>query len=108
MRIPRLYKFALAGYLAYAVVTATPEQQTRMIDGGVAMMGAAFEACQREDGLCARAIGSLTATVSQSLTEGPAPWMDDGERSDLTATPQTRPQATSSIRVEPPSATGTP
>ena len=108
MRIPRLYKFALIGYLTYAVVVATPEQQTRMIDGGLAVAGAAFEACQREDGLCARAIASLTATVSQSLTDGPSPWMDNGARPGVTVTPPAGPQATSSIRVEPPSTTGTP
>lgn len=108
MRIPRLYKFALIGYLTYAVVTATPEQQSRMIDGGLAVAGAAFEACQREDGLCARAIASLTATVSQSLTEGPAPWMDEGTRTGVTVTPPDRPHTTSSIRVEPPDATATP
>ena len=73
MRIPRLYKFALAGYLAYAVVTATPEQQTRMIDGGAAMMGAAFEACQREDGLCARAIRLADRDGQPILDRRPRP-----------------------------------
>jgi len=75
--MPRLFKFAILGFLAYAVVTATPVQQAAIVDGGLAVKDAAIDACQREGSLCARAIDAVTSAVSGSMTETGAPWLDD-------------------------------
>jgi hypothetical protein len=73
----RLPKILIFGFLVYAVVTATPDQQTRILDGMGAIRDAAIEACQREGSLCSRAFQYVGTAVSQSLTDDPKPWMDD-------------------------------
>ncbi len=84
--MPRLIKFALFGFLAYAVVTATPAQQAEMGQGLVAIKDAAVEACTREGSLCARAIEFATGTLGKSLSDQPTPWLDD--ESKRTAPPK--------------------
>lgn len=75
--MPRLIKFAIFGFLAYAVVTATPAQQAEIGQGVVAIKDAAIEACTREGSLCARVIAYVTGAVGNSLSDEPAPWLDD-------------------------------
>lgn len=89
MRVPRLYKVLAVGFLGYAVAAATPEQQSRIVDGALAVKDAALDACVREDGLCARGLQSLGSAVGGLLSDGPAPWMDEGQRpgSRVTVTP---------------------
>ncbi len=76
----RLPKILIGGFLAYAVVAASPEQQARMLDGALAVKDAAFEACTREDGMCAQAISGLMAALGPTLHDGPDPWMDEDDK----------------------------
>ncbi len=73
----RLPKFALIGFLGYAVATAGPEQQTAIIDGTLAIKDAALDACQRQGSLCAQAIGYAGSAISGAMNDDPAPWLDD-------------------------------
>jgi hypothetical protein len=75
--MPRLIKFALFGFLAYAVVTATPERQAEIGRGVLAVKDAAIEACTRENSLCARVADHAMKAVSGALTDAPAPYFDD-------------------------------
>jgi hypothetical protein len=75
--MPRLYKFALIGFFAYAVVTATPAQQTEIGHGLVAIKDAAIDACTRKDSLCTRAVDWGWSALSSTLSDDPAPWMDE-------------------------------
>jgi hypothetical protein len=59
----RLFNFAFIGLLAYAIVTATPAQQSEMLEGGIAMKEAVADACLREDGLCTSVIAHLKSAV---------------------------------------------
>jgi hypothetical protein len=77
MRVPRLYKVLFFGFLAYAVATARPETQGQIIGGGLAIKDAAIEACQREDSLCSNAIAWMGSTVSRSLNDNDARWLDE-------------------------------
>ena len=67
----------MIGFLTYAIATAAPQQQSAIIDGTLAIKDAVFEACTREDSICARAIQYISQSVSGSLTEGSKPWMDE-------------------------------
>ena len=91
----RLPKVLIFGFLGYAVVTATPDQQTRILDGIGAIRDAALEACQREDSLCARAIAYVGTAVGQSLSDAPKPWMDE----------ESKKPARNAVQVRLPSAT---
>lgn len=75
--MPRLFKFAIFGFLTYAVLTATPAQQAEMVRGGLAIKDAAIEVCQREGSLCFRAFESLRSAISGPMQETAAPWLDD-------------------------------
>ncbi|MDX2307917.1 MAG: hypothetical protein NW216_06755 [Hyphomicrobium sp.] len=75
--MPRLFKILILVFFAYAIFTATPEQQTRIFEGVLATRDAAFAACQRKGALCTEAISSLYGVVDRSLADGPAPWLDD-------------------------------
>lgn len=76
--MPRLVKLAVLGFLVYAVATASDEQQSAMIAGGLAIRDAIAEACTRDGSLCTEAIGYLGARFTAPST-GPAatPWLDD-------------------------------
>ncbi|MEW5961983.1 MAG: hypothetical protein AB1749_00325 [Pseudomonadota bacterium] len=74
--MPRLVKLVLLGFLAYAVATASDEQQSAMIAGGLAVRDAVAEACTRQGSLCAEAISSLGARFTPS-SAGTTPWLDD-------------------------------
>lgn len=78
--MPRLYKFAIFGFLAYAVVTATPAQQAEIGRGLLAMKNAAVEACTREESPCTLAIDYAVSTVSGAMSDKPAPWMDETQK----------------------------
>ena len=69
----RLFKFAIFGLLAYAIVTATPAQQSAMIEGGIAVKDAVIDACLREGGLCTSAIAHLKSTVDGDVQGTPQP-----------------------------------
>jgi hypothetical protein len=75
--MPRLYKLALTGFIAYAVVTATPAQQAEMGQGVLAMKDAAVEACTRKDSPCARVLDYAKSAVNGVMSDGPAPWLDE-------------------------------
>ena len=75
--MPRLFKFAILGFLTYAVVTATPAQQAEIARGGLAIKDAAVEACQRDGSFCVRAIEYLTSAFAGHMRETDAPWLDD-------------------------------
>lgn len=79
-RMRRLTKFAMFGFLGYAIATASPEQQTAIIAGTLAIKDAALDACQREGSLCAQAIGYAGSAVSGAMNDDPAPWLDDPEK----------------------------
>jgi hypothetical protein len=78
--MPRLYKFALFGFLAYAMVTATPAQQAEIGRGVVAIKDAAFGACTRSDSPCTLAVEYAMTVVSGAMSNEPAPWMDDSRK----------------------------
>ncbi len=75
--MPRLYKFALLGFAAYALVTASPAQQSEIGQGLLAIKDAAFDACTIEGRLCTSALDYAMTTLSGSLSDEPAPWMDE-------------------------------
>ncbi len=75
--MPRLYKFALIGFFAYALVTASPAQQTEIGQGLLAIKDAAIGACTREDALCTRAVNYALTVVTGALSDKPAPWLDE-------------------------------
>jgi hypothetical protein len=77
LRMPRLYKFVLFGFFAYAVVTASPDQQARMGAGLVAVKDAAIEACTRDGAPCTSALQYVGGAVTQTLRDEPAPWLDE-------------------------------
>jgi hypothetical protein len=91
--MPRLYKFALIGFLAYAVVTATPDQQAEMGRGLLAIKNAAVEACTREGSICARAVSSVAATVAGAMSNEATPWMDEQSKRVQPPEPPARTQA---------------
>lgn len=75
--MPRLYKFALLGFVAYALVTASPAQQSEIGQGLLAIKDAAVDACTIEGRLCTRAVDYGLSALSSTLSDDPAPWMDD-------------------------------
>ncbi len=75
--MPRLYKIALLGFLGYALVTASPAQQSEIGQGLLAMKDAAVDACTRKESLCTRALDYAASAVTSALSDEPAPWMDD-------------------------------
>lgn len=75
--MPRLYKCALLGFIAYALVTASPAQQSAIGQGLLAIKDAAIDACTIEDRLCTRAIDYALSAAGNALSDNPAPWMDD-------------------------------
>ena len=85
--MPRLIKFALFGFLAYAVVTATPAQQAEIGQGVVAIKDAAVEACTREGSLCARVVNHAMGAVSGAMTDEPAPYFDDDPKREAAPKP---------------------
>jgi hypothetical protein len=74
-----LFKLVLLGFLAYAVATASDEQQSAMIAGGLAVRDAVADACTREGSLCAEAISAVGARFS-APSSGTTPWLDDPAR----------------------------
>ena len=90
--MPRLYKFALIGFLAYAVVTATPDQQAEMGRGVLAIKNAAVEACTREGSLCAKALSYAAATVNGAMSDEATPWMDEQSKRVQPPAPPARTQ----------------
>ncbi len=91
--MPRLYKFAIIGFLAYAVVTATPDQQAEMGRGLVAIKNAAFEACTRDGSLCTQALSYAAATFTGGMSNEPAPWIDEQSKRVQPALPPARMQS---------------
>jgi hypothetical protein len=89
--MPRLYKFALLGFIAYALVTASPAQQSEIGQGLLAIKDAAVDACTIEGRLCTRAIDYALSALSSTLSDDPAPWMDD--QSKRTQPPPARPSS---------------
>lgn len=75
--MPRLYKLALAGFIVYAVVTASPAQQAEMGQGVLAVKDAAVEACTRKDSPCTRVLDYARSAVSGVMSDGPVPWLDE-------------------------------
>ncbi len=75
--MPRLYKFALLGFIAYALVTASPAQQSEIGQGLLAIKDAAVDACTIEGRLCTRAIDYALSVLNSALSDDPAPWMDE-------------------------------
>jgi hypothetical protein len=75
--MPRLYKLALAGFIAYAIITASPAQQAEMGQGVLAVKDAAVEACTRKDSPCARVLDYAKSAVNGVMSDGPAPWLDE-------------------------------
>jgi len=75
--MPRLYKFALLGFVSYALVTASPAQQSDIGQGLLAIKNAALDACTVEGRLCTRAIDSALSAFSSALSDDPAPWLDE-------------------------------
>ena len=90
--MPRLYKFALIGFLAYAVVTATPDQQAEMGRGLLAIKNAAVEACTREGSVCAQALSHAAASVNGALSDEATPWMDEQSKRVQPPAPPVRTQ----------------
>lgn len=81
--MPRLLKLALLGFLAYAVATASDEQQLAMIAGGLAVRDAAVAACTREGSLCTQAVDTLAVRLSgpsSGAGDAPSPWLDDPDK----------------------------
>jgi hypothetical protein len=91
--MPRLYKFAIFGFLAYAVVTATPDQQAEMGRGLLAIKNAAVEACTRDGSLCSQALSYAAATISGAMSNDPAPWMDEQSKRVQPPASPPRPQS---------------
>jgi hypothetical protein len=87
--MPRLYKFALLGFVAYALVTASPAQQSEIGQGLLAIKDAAVDACTIEGRLCTRLLEYVQTTLSSALSDEPAPWLD--EQSKRAQPPQTAP-----------------
>jgi hypothetical protein len=75
--MPRLYKLALIGFLAYALVTASPAQQSEIGQGILAAKNAAVDACTIEGRLCTSILNYAWTTLSGALSNEPAPWMDE-------------------------------
>ncbi|MCU0732354.1 MAG: hypothetical protein MUE84_12320 [Hyphomonas sp.] len=94
--MPRLYKLALTGFIAYALVTASPAQQAEIAQGVLAVKDAAVEACTRKDSLCTRAWDYAMSAISTGMSDGPAPWLDQ------TST-RPAPPSTQSVTVRSPS-----
>lgn len=90
--MPRLYKFALIAFFAYALVTATPAQQTEIGRGLLAIKDAALDACMVEGRLCTRALTSISHSVWGKLSDEPTPWLDHGGK------PQAQRQQSSSVQ----------
>lgn len=86
--MPRLYKFALLGFIAYALATASPAQQSEVGQGLLAIKDAAVDACTVEGRLCTRAIDSALSALNSRLSDEPAPWMDE-ESKRVQPPPQT-------------------
>ena len=86
--MPRLYKFALLGFVAYALVTASPAQQSDIGQGLLAIKDAAVDACTIEGRLCTRAINHAMTALSSALSDEPAPWMDDQSKRVPPASPR--------------------
>ena len=86
--MPRLYKFALLGFVAYALVTASPAQQSDIGQGLLAIKDAAVDACTIEGRLCTRAINYAMTALSSALSDEPAPWMDDQSKRVPPASPR--------------------
>jgi hypothetical protein len=73
----RLTKIAIAGFLGYAVATASPAQQSAIIGGTLAIKDAAVDACTRDGALCTGAISSLTSGFSSLFHDRGKRWMDE-------------------------------
>ncbi|MBA4132598.1 MAG: hypothetical protein C0519_14385 [Hyphomicrobium sp.] len=88
--MPRLYKFALLGFTAYALATASPAQQSEIGQGLLAIKDAAVDACTIEGRLCTRAIDYALSALNSTLSDDPAPWMDEQSKR-VQPPPQTTP-----------------
>jgi len=93
--MPRLYKFALLGFMAYALVTASPAQQSAIGQGLLAIKDAAVDACTVEGRLCTLAIDYALSAVGSALSDNPTPWMDEQSKR-VEPPPQSAPPARSS------------
>jgi hypothetical protein len=91
--MPRLIKFAVTGFVVYAVVTASPAHQAEIGRGLLAIKDAAVDACTRENSPCTIAVTYAVSTLSGVMSDQPAPWMDNAQsRSSSTSQTALPPQ----------------